>query len=102
MLPLIAIIGRPNVGKSSLLNALARRRISIVDDTPGITRDRVSVTLEFEERKCEVVDTGGIGIIDNQDLSEHVEQQIEVALESADVGLQLDGSPLASFRWSDQ
>ncbi len=85
MHPLIAIIGRPNVGKSSLLNALAKRRISIVDDTPGITRDRVSVTLEFNERKCEVVDTGGIGIIDNQDLSVHVEQQIAVALESADV-----------------
>jgi len=67
------------------LNALAKRRISIVDDTPGVTRDRVSVQLEFGGRVCDVVDTGGIGIIDNQDLSESVEQQIDVALETADI-----------------
>ncbi len=68
-LPRIAIVGRPNVGKSSLLNRLARRRISIVDPTPGVTRDRVSAVLDIEppsrtlkgteSRIAEIHDTGG-------------------------------------------
>ena len=68
----VAIVGRPNVGKSSLLNRLARRRVSIVDPTPGVTRDRVSVMLELdpptesprdtESRLVELTDTGGYGV----------------------------------------
>ncbi len=84
-LPLVVIVGRPNVGKSSLLNALARERISIVDPRAGITRDRVSTVLEHEGRYCELVDTGGIGVVDADHLEQHVEEQIRFALERADL-----------------
>jgi GTP-binding protein len=86
-LPVVVIVGRPNVGKSSLLNALARRRVSIVDARAGITRDRVSVIVEYEDRFMELVDTGGIGIVDDDNLEEHVEAQIEFAIARADVVL---------------
>lgn len=84
-LPVVVIVGRPNVGKSSLLNLLARRRISIVDARAGITRDRVSTIIEREERFFELVDTGGIGIVDDDSLESHVEQQIQFAIAKADV-----------------
>ena len=84
-LPVVAILGRPNVGKSSLLNALARRRISIVEPTAGVTRDRVSVVVEAEDRYFELVDTGGYGIEDHDDLTEHVEHQIVQAIDRAQV-----------------
>jgi len=84
-LPLVVIVGRPNVGKSSLLNALARERISIVDPRPGITRDRVTAVIAHGERYFELVDTGGIGIIDSDHLEAHVEEQIRFAIERADV-----------------
>ncbi len=84
-LPVVAIIGRPNVGKSSLLNALAGRRISIVEPTAGVTRDRVSAIIEWKERYFELVDTGGYGIVDADQLSEHIEQQIAAAIESANL-----------------
>jgi len=58
-LPVVAIVGRPNVGKSSLLNALAGRRISIVQDMPGVTRDRVTYHLDVNGRFVELIDTGG-------------------------------------------
>ncbi len=83
-LPLVAIVGRPNVGKSSLLNCLARRRVSIVEETPGVTRDRISTMIRHKDVTMEVVDTGGIGIIDCDDLSEQVERQIEFAVRDAD------------------
>lgn len=86
-LPVIAIVGRPNVGKSSLLNMVARERISIVDPRPGITRDRVSTIIEYEGRYLELVDTGGIGIVDADHLEGHVEQQIDYAIQRADVVL---------------
>ncbi|MHC4478146.1 MAG: GTPase, partial [Planctomycetota bacterium] len=72
-LPKVAIIGRPNVGKSSLLNALAGEMISIVEPTAGVTRDRVSTIIARDDRYFELVDTGGYGIIDSDELSEHVE-----------------------------
>ncbi len=84
-LPTVAIVGRPNVGKSSLLNAFARRRVSIVDPRPGVTRDRVSAVVEHGGRYFEAVDTGGIGIIDSDHLEEHVEQQIAYAIQRCDV-----------------
>jgi len=84
MHPVIAIVGRPNVGKSSLLNALLRRRYAIVDDMAGVTRDRVAATARLEGRTVELVDTGGIGIVDTQALEVHVEAQIEQALAVAD------------------
>jgi GTP-binding protein len=82
--PVVAIVGRPNVGKSSLLNALLGRRYAIVDDMAGVTRDRVAARATLNGKPCELVDTGGIGIVDKQQLEVHVEAQIEQALEVAD------------------
>src|SRR6266542_1986117 len=86
-LPVVAIVGRPNVGKSSLFNWLAGRRISIVDPTAGVTRDRVTTVIAVEDRYCELVDTGGMGIQDVDDLTEDVERQIRVAIDEAAVVL---------------
>ncbi|MDD5063605.1 MAG: ribosome biogenesis GTPase Der [Phycisphaerae bacterium] len=86
-LPVVAIIGRPNVGKSSLFNALAGEMISIVEPTAGVTRDRVSAIVKKGEKYFELIDTGGYGIVDAQQLSEHIEQQIVTAIESADIVL---------------
>ena len=82
-LPVVAIIGRPNVGKSSILNALAGEMISIVESTAGVTRDRVSTIIGRGEKYFELIDTGGYGIVDADQLSEHIEQQIAAAIESA-------------------
>ncbi len=84
-LPVVAIVGRPNVGKSSLLNCLALERISIVEATPGVTRDRVSTIVFHEDVAMEIVDTGGIGIVDRDDLQEDIDRQISIALSGADV-----------------
>jgi len=85
MLPVVAIIGRPNVGKSSFLNAAVGRRISIVHDKPGVTRDRVATDLAHQERVFTLVDMGGIGIVDDHALDEEVEMQINSALAASDV-----------------
>src|SRR3954471_13489993 len=77
-LPIVAIVGRPNVGKSSLLNFLAGRRISIVDPTAGVTRDRISTPVEFEGKFFELTDTGGYGIIDKDNLTADIERQIQI------------------------
>ena len=82
-LPIVTIVGRPNVGKSSLLNALARRPVAIVDSAPGVTRDRVSAILEHEGRWFELVDTGGMGLRKSEELAEDVERQIEHAIREA-------------------
>jgi len=84
-LPTVAIIGRPNVGKSSLLNALAGERISIVEPTPGVTRDRISTIIEIDDRYFELVDTGGYGVVDVDQLTEHVENQINQAIAAAEL-----------------
>jgi GTP-binding protein len=86
-MPVVAIIGRPNVGKSSLFNALAGEMISIVEPTAGVTRDRVSAIIEKGEKYFELIDTGGYGIVDVQQLSEHIKQQIITAIESANIVL---------------
>lgn len=86
-LPVVAIIGRPNVGKSSLLNALAGHMISIVEPTAGVTRDRVSTIIGRDDQHFELVDTGGYGIVDSDLLSEHIKQQIHLAIESANLVL---------------
>ncbi len=83
--PVVAIVGRPNVGKSSLFNLLVGKRISIVDPTAGVTRDRVSTLLEYDGRYFELTDTGGIGIVDMDDLAADVEKQIQTAIDLAAV-----------------
>lgn len=83
--PQVAIIGRPNVGKSSILNWLAHKFVSVVDPTPGVTRDRVSYLMFEGDRYFELIDTGGIGIVDRDDLSEDVERQIQIGIDRADL-----------------
>jgi GTP-binding protein len=88
-LPRVVIVGRPNVGKSSLFNWLSRRRIAIVDPMAGVTRDRVTALVqvgdEQDARYFELVDTGGIGVVDRDELSREIEQQIETAMHEADL-----------------
>ena len=86
-LPVIAIVGRPNVGKSSIFNMLAGRRTAIVEPTAGVTRDRVTAICDIDEKYFELVDTGGHGVVDRDDLSEHIERQIEYAIQKADIVL---------------
>src|ERR1700722_17553003 len=85
----VVIVGRPNVGKSSLFNWLAGRRIAIVDDMAGVTRDRVGTLVQLgddlEPRFIELMDTGGIGMVDRDDLSEDVDRQIDTAMNEADL-----------------
>ena len=86
-LPVVAIIGRPNVGKSSLFNAIAGEMISIVEPTAGVTRDRVSTVFEYNDRYFELIDTGGYGIVDSDELKEHIENQIMQAISLDDLVL---------------
>lgn len=83
--PKVAIVGRPNVGKSSILNWLAKKRVSIVDPTAGVTRDRVNYLMHEQNRYFELVDTGGMGIVDDDNLSEDIEEQIQYGLDEADL-----------------
>jgi GTP-binding protein len=83
--PVVAIVGRPNVGKSSLFNWLSGRRIAIVDPTAGVTRDRVSSLIKVGDRFIELIDTGGVGIQDVDNLTLQVEKQIETAVDQAQV-----------------
>ncbi len=81
----VAIVGRPNVGKSSLFNWLAGKRIAIVDPTAGVTRDRVSSLIKVGDRYIELFDTGGMGVQDVDNLTADIERQIDTALEQAQV-----------------
>ena len=86
---LIAIVGRPNVGKSALFNRIAGRRIAIVHDQPGVTRDRITAEVEWGGRPFTLVDTGGIGLLRREKSSDVIIkaalEQVEVAIEAADV-----------------
>ena len=84
-LPKVSIVGRPNVGKSSIFNWLAGRRLAIVDNMAGVTRDRMTFLLEEEGRYFEIIDTGGIGINDVDELDEEIEQQIQLGINGADL-----------------
>jgi len=83
--PQVVIVGRPNVGKSSLLNWQAGRLVSVVDPMAGVTRDRITYLMLADDRYFELVDTGGIGIEDPDDLTADVERQIQTAMELADL-----------------
>lgn len=86
-IPQVVIVGRPNVGKSSLFNWLAGKRLAIVDPTAGVTRDRVTHLIDIDGRFAELVDTGGMGIQDSDNLTEQVEEQIQTAMDSAEIVL---------------
>ena len=86
-IPQVVIVGRPNVGKSSVFNWLAGKRLAIVDSTAGVTRDRVTHLIDLDGRFAELVDTGGMGIEDADNLTDQVEDQIQTAVDSAQVVL---------------
>ena len=83
--PIVAIVGRPNVGKSTLFNAIAGERISIVSDTPGVTRDRIYSDVEWLDKKFVLIDTGGIEPKTSDELLKAMRQQAEMAIDMADV-----------------
>ncbi len=83
--PVVAIVGRPNVGKSTLFNKLTGKRISIVEDTPGVTRDRIYHETEWRGRKILLIDTGGIEPRTDNAMLKYMRRQAETAIETADV-----------------
>ena len=84
-LPLVAIVGRPNVGKSMLFNKLTGRRTAIVEDTPGVTRDRIYGKCDWNGRDFRIVDTGGIEPSTRSEMLQFMRRQAEIAIETADV-----------------
>ena len=84
-LPVIAVVGRPNVGKSTLFNKLVGKRLSIVEDTPGVTRDRIYAKVEWQNRFATLIDTGGIELFSDDVILSQMRRQAEIAIESADV-----------------
>lgn len=84
-LPTVVIIGRPNVGKSTLFNRLVGKRVAVVEDTPGITRDRLYAEVTWNRRTFQVVDTGGIVFQDSDPFSEQIRVQANIALSEADI-----------------
>ena len=105
-LPVIAVVGRPNVGKSTLFNKLIGQRLSIVEDTPGVTRDRIYAKGEWRNRPFMVVDTGGIESVTDDPILQQMRRQAEIAIERADViilvtdvrcGVTVDDSAVASM-----
>ncbi len=83
--PIVAIVGRPNVGKSTLFNIFANSRISIVEDTPGVTRDRLYAEGDWLDNQFMMVDTGGIEIMNSDAIAVSIRQQAEIAIKEADV-----------------
>lgn len=84
MKPLIAVVGRPNVGKSTLFNRIAGNRIAIVEDTPGVTRDRIYADCEWCGRAFTLIDTGGLELKSEDEMWMHIRTQAEIAVETAD------------------
>jgi len=85
MKPLVAIVGRPNVGKSTLFNRLVGQRIAIVENLPGTTRDRIYADAEWNGRIFSMIDTGGLEMGGEGDFSRQIAAQVQLAIEEADV-----------------
>ena len=83
--PVVAIVGRPNVGKSTLFNALAGERISIVKDTPGVTRDRIYADVSWLDYNFTMIDTGGIEPESGDVILSQMREQAQIAIDIADV-----------------
>ena len=83
-IPTVALVGKPNVGKSTLFNLLAGKRISIIEDTPGVTRDRIYSMVTYNDYKFHLIDTGGIDI-GNEDFNKEIRLQASLAMDEADV-----------------
>lgn len=84
-MPTLAIVGRPNVGKSALFNRLAGRKIAIVHDQPGVTRDRIAATSKGLAVPCQLIDTGGIGSHIDDGFDQQVGIEADIAMETADL-----------------
>ena len=84
-LPIVAVVGRPNVGKSTLFNKLIGKRLSIVENTPGVTRDRIYAKCEWRDRAFMIVDTGGIEPTTEDVILKQMREQAQLAIEMADV-----------------
>ena len=82
--PVVALVGRPNVGKSTIFNKIVGKKISIIEDTPGVTRDRIYGNVEYKNYKFHLIDTGGIDL-ENEKFNEEIKMQAEIAINEADV-----------------
>ncbi|MDO5603505.1 MAG: 50S ribosome-binding GTPase, partial [Oscillospiraceae bacterium] len=83
--PIVAIVGRPNVGKSTFFNKLIGQRLAIVEDTPGVTRDRIYGTCSWQDHSFLLIDTGGIEPDSNDVILSHIRRQAQLAIETAQV-----------------
>ena len=83
--PLVAIVGRPNVGKSTLFNRIVGRRVSIVNDEPGVTRDRIFCKAVWLDNEFTIIDTGGLDFEKDDEISKNIVKQAKLAIDMADV-----------------
>ena len=83
--PIVAIVGRPNVGKSTFFNKVAGKKLSIVENVPGVTRDRIYADAEWCGKQFTLVDTGGLELKSEDEMWQHIKKQAEIAIDTADV-----------------
>ena len=84
MKQVVALVGKPNVGKSTLFNRLVGKKVSIIEDIPGVTRDRIYGDVSYKKKRFMVIDTGGIDLTDNT-VNANIKMQAEIAINEADV-----------------